>query len=198
MPFFVAAVAIRVTPQIQVSLLAACTAHCSLNPPRKTAGGFDVVRYRRVRGASWLCSVFAATRAPAPLGFGSLFRGSWLLAHLPPGSLFRGSCRRSRLRVPPADPSRWVSFHQAAHSFFLAVPLRGTGWGSAPHTRGSSFDAKEEPENSDTLSLVKSPIIAVFRGGGRNQGHSAATGQPTRYSGSVLLPSPAPKNGRGI
>ena len=68
MPFFVAAVAIRVTPQPRVSLLAACTAHCSLYPPRKTAGGFDVVRYRRVRGASWLCFAFAATRTPSCRG----------------------------------------------------------------------------------------------------------------------------------
>ena len=137
-----AAVAIRVTPQIQVSLLAACTAHCSLYPPRKTAGGFDVVRYRRVRGAAWLCFVFAATRTPAPPTRLPLQRelsaqptegAEWKPppGRLPPphrlapplslplqrgcpppqGSLFRGSCRRSRLRVPPADPSRQEPFH---------------------------------------------------------------------------------------
>ena len=51
---------------------------------------------------------------------------------------------------------------------YLAGPLRGTGWGlRAPTPCGSSFE-KEEPENGDTLPLVKSLLYAVFRGGGHN------------------------------
>ena len=55
----------------------------------------------------------------------------------------------------------------------LAGPLRGSGWGlRAPTPCGSSFE-KEEPENGDTLPLVKSLLYAVFRGGGHNAQYAA-------------------------
>jgi len=97
-----------------------------------------------------------AARRPLPAGV------------IPPTRVNLARPGRQPIPKPPLCKGRWLAFRrdgrivpslsaQATHSFvYLAVPLRATGWGSAPHTCGSSFDAKEEPENSDTLSLVKS------------------------------------------
>ena len=63
---------------------------------------------------------------------------------------------------------------------YLAVPLRGSGWGlRAPTPGGSSFE-KEEPENGDTLPLVKSLSSPVLFGG-----RAQSTGQ--RRELAVLL-----------
>ena len=57
---------------------------------------------------------------------------------------------------------------QGGESGFLAVPLRGSGWGlRAPTPCGSSFE-KEEPENGDTLPLVKSLGLPFCPAGGHN------------------------------
>ena len=48
-----------------------------------------------------------------------------------------------------------------------AEPLRGTGWGCAPHTGGHSF-MKRVTRKGRHVRFGQIPFIAHFRGGGRN------------------------------
>ena len=47
------------------------------------------------------------------------------------------------------------------------MPLRGTGWGCAPHTCGHSF-MKRVTRKGRHVRFGQIPFIAHFRGGGRN------------------------------
>ena len=66
------------------------------------------------------------SKAPSPPQGASPAQGSPPTQGAPPaqGSLFRGSCRRSRLRVPPADPSQQAPTSPQAAAPHTRLPLQ--------------------------------------------------------------------------
>ena len=106
-------------------------------------------------------SVAATTGGPAACAVPAC------LYHTPERGFFQGEGGgiSSQFRCEGQGRALCAPLHPAVVGGFLAVPLRRSGWGlRAPTPCGSSFE-KEEPENGDTLPLVKSLSLPVLFGG---------------------------------
>ena len=127
---------------------------------------------------------------------------------IPPTRVNLARPGRQPIPKPPLCKGRWLAFRrdgrivpclsaQATHSFiYLAVPLRGTGWGSAPHTAVPLLTQKRNQKTA-TRSLWSNPFDCPFSWRRSQSGSLRSHGSAHSLLGQRTAPFTRPEKRQG-